>query len=82
MTKENVDRFANNSANIYSKYPKLEEFIRSEVSNLQGQWQDLLQMARNNRVTIDSSVSYFKMLDEVCVLMAISTVPITMCLLI
>lgn len=65
MTKDRIDSFASTSTAIYAQFPNLEEFIRSELSNLRGRWQDLLQMARNNRVTIDSSVSYFKMLDEV-----------------
>lgn len=57
--------FTKKANEICAQYPKLEQFVQSEVSNLQKRWQDLLQDARNFRVTIDSSVSYFKMLDEV-----------------
>lgn len=65
MTKSQIDSLINKSRVIYEKYPKVEAFIKSELNNLQKRWQDLLQMARNQRVVIDSSVSYFKMLDEV-----------------
>lgn len=65
MTKDKVDKFSTSSADKYAKYPKLEPFIRSELTMLQQRLQDLLQTARNYRVTIDSSASYFKMLDEV-----------------
>lgn len=65
MTKSQIDSLINKSRVIYEKYPKVEAFIKSELNSLQKRWQDLLQMARNQRVVIDSSVSYFKMLDEV-----------------
>lgn len=65
MTKTQIDSFLNKSRSIYEKYPKIEAFVKSELNNLQKRWQDLLQMSRNQRVVIDSSVSYFKMLDEV-----------------
>lgn len=65
MTGAKIDRFVNSSDNVSAMYPKLEEFISSERSHLQSRWSDLLQASRNCRVLIDSSASYFKLLEKV-----------------
>lgn len=60
-----IDNFRKSGENIASTYPNTRSYIEEELQKLVQRWEEFSERAQKSRTSIDLSIAYFKLLDEV-----------------
>uniref|UniRef100_A0A1B0CIV6 Ig-like domain-containing protein n=2 Tax=Lutzomyia longipalpis TaxID=7200 RepID=A0A1B0CIV6_LUTLO len=60
-----IENFRRSAENISTTYPNTRAYVEEEVRKLLQRWEEFCERSRKSRRSLDLSVEYFKLLDEI-----------------